>query len=55
MVMLFDFQNRRWGPRCHVIGDPEVKDINEVESVLMDHRVHLAASLARLRVSNMFF
>ena len=53
MVMLFDFQHRRWGPRSHIIGDKAQREVEEIDSNLMDHRIHLAASLARSRVGKM--
>ena len=50
MVMLFDFQHRRWAPRNHILGDLPNKEVEEMEKNLMQHRVHLAAALARSRV-----
>uniref|UniRef100_F6RXF3 SAM-dependent MTase RsmB/NOP-type domain-containing protein n=1 Tax=Ciona intestinalis TaxID=7719 RepID=F6RXF3_CIOIN len=52
VVMLFDFQNRKWTPRCQIIGDVISRDVVEVEQNLMGHRIRLAAALARCRVKN---
>ncbi|CAK8684526.1 unnamed protein product [Clavelina lepadiformis] len=52
VVMLFDFQNRRWMPRCQIVGEKKNKEVADVEEHLMDHRIRLAAALARCRVKN---
>lgn len=50
MVMLYDFQNRKWSPRCRLIGEEIDPEIATVENSLYDHKIRLAAALAKCRV-----
>lgn len=52
VVMLFDLQHRKWVPRSAIIGEQLRKEVSEVESNLLQHKVRLAAALARCRVKN---
>ncbi|XP_039265511.2 putative methyltransferase NSUN7 isoform X1 [Styela clava] len=52
VVMLYDYQNRKWAPRCRVIGEEIDQEIAVVENALYDHKIRLAAALAKCRVKN---
>lgn len=52
MVMLYDFQNRKWSGRCQVIGEDVDQELSFVGNALYDHKIRLAAALAKCRVKN---
>ncbi|XP_068607131.1 putative methyltransferase NSUN7 [Brachionichthys hirsutus] len=52
MVMLFDFQDRRFSPRKHSSqeGEETLQEVRDMESKMLRCETRLAASLARCRV-----
>ncbi|XP_066429255.1 putative methyltransferase NSUN7 [Eleutherodactylus coqui] len=52
VVMLYDFQYRRFQPRCVSNTDEVIKDVREVEKLLQSYKTKLAAALAKSRIKH---
>ncbi|CAH2300070.1 methyltransferase NSUN7 isoform X1 [Pelobates cultripes] len=50
VVMLYDFQDRKFQPRYAYDNDEIIEEVREVEKLLYRYRTKLAASLARSRI-----
>ncbi|KAM4807657.1 putative methyltransferase NSUN7 [Rhinophrynus dorsalis] len=52
MVMLYDFQDRKFLPRCLSNKEVIIEEVQEVEHILYSFKTKLAASLARSRIEH---
>ncbi|MBN3310248.1 NSUN7 methyltransferase, partial [Amia calva] len=52
VVMLYDFQDRKFLPRSCPDRDDEIEEVREVEKCLFRYKTKLAASLARCRIKH---
>ncbi|KAM8939514.1 putative methyltransferase NSUN7 [Pelodytes ibericus] len=52
VVMLYDFQDRKFQPRYIYNEEEEIREVREVENLLYSYKTKLAASLARSRIKH---
>lgn len=52
IVMLYDFQDRKFQPRAFPNNEESISEVQEVESLLNSCKTKLAASLARCRIKH---
>lgn len=52
IVMLYDFQDRKFQPRAFPDNEESISDVQEVETLLNSCKTKLAASLARYRIKH---
>uniref|UniRef100_A0A4W3IBV7 NOP2/Sun RNA methyltransferase family member 7 n=1 Tax=Callorhinchus milii TaxID=7868 RepID=A0A4W3IBV7_CALMI len=52
MVMLYDFQNRKFQPRSVCEADDVIADVRDIEQHLHKFKTKIAAALARCRIKN---
>ncbi|XP_038181008.1 putative methyltransferase NSUN7 isoform X4 [Arvicola amphibius] len=52
IVMLYDFQDRKFQPRAFPDNEESISEVQEVESLLNSSKTKLAASLARCRIKH---
>ncbi|XP_033890748.1 putative methyltransferase NSUN7 isoform X1 [Acipenser ruthenus] len=50
VVMLYDFQDRKFQPRLCLADEEEIEEVREVEKCLNSFKTKIAASLARCRI-----
>ncbi|OCT96794.1 putative methyltransferase NSUN7 [Xenopus laevis] len=52
MVMLYDFQDRKFQPRCLFRTEETIEEVQEVEKLLCGSNTRLSAALARSRIKH---
>ncbi|KAE8629439.1 hypothetical protein XENTR_v10000488 [Xenopus tropicalis] len=52
MVMLYDFQDRKFQPRCLAHTVETIEEVTEVEKLLCSYKTRLSAALARSRIKH---
>ncbi|KAM4707457.1 putative methyltransferase NSUN7 [Discoglossus pictus] len=52
VVILYDFQDRKFQPRCISYEDDVIEEVREVENLLYSSKTKLAAALARSRIKH---